>query len=451
MSEATREVNFDGLVGPTHNYGGLSTGNIASVSHGSEVSHPKEAALQGLKKMKALHDRGFVQGIFPFAPRPDIEALRRLGFTGSVENVLRAAQKEMPQALHAAYSASCMWTANAATFCPSADSQDGKAHFTPANLTSKFHRSLEVETTSRILRAMFPVEKFHHHAALPPGPVFSDEGAANHTRLAPSHASAGIHLFVYGRGGFTPVMREPKRFPARQTLESVRALARNHTLRESDTVFVQQNPDVIDAGVFHNDVIAVGNRGVLLFHEEAFEDWAKKSLELGEKYEARSGGRSLVRICVPKDAVTAEAAVKSYLFNSQLLDAPDGSMFLLSPIECQEEPPVANYLKNLTEDTSQPIREVVYFDLRQSMHNGGGPACLRMRVVLTQAELQAVPKGVILDPKRYEKLVAWVERNYRDRLSSKDLIDPKFAESCWRAADELTQILELGSLFPFQR
>src|SRR5687768_11173563 len=177
------EVNFDGLVGPTHNYAGLSYGNVASMSHKRSVSSPRQAALQGLAKMKFLADLGVKQAVLPPHPRPDIAALRRIGFTGSDADVLAKVQREDPVLLAAVSSSSSMWAANAATVSPSADTSDGRMHFTPANLVSLFHRSLEAPTTAAVLRAIFNDEKhFAHHPPLPATMHFSDEGAANHTR-----------------------------------------------------------------------------------------------------------------------------------------------------------------------------------------------------------------------------------------------------------------------------
>jgi len=136
------EVNFDGLVGPTHNYAGLSFGNVASLNNANAKSSPKQAAKQGLAKAKALADMGMVQGVLAPQERPDIAALRRLGFTGSDARVLESAAKQSREIFLACCSASSMWTANAATVSPSADTADGRVHFTPANLTHKFHRPL---------------------------------------------------------------------------------------------------------------------------------------------------------------------------------------------------------------------------------------------------------------------------------------------------------------------
>lgn len=122
------EANFDGLVGPTHHYAGLSVGNEASQNNRDGLSNPK-AALQGLFKMKTLADKGFVQGILPRSAA-DISALRGLGFQGGDARVIQQAAVRPPHLLSAFSSASSMWTANAATVSPSADSADGKLHFT---------------------------------------------------------------------------------------------------------------------------------------------------------------------------------------------------------------------------------------------------------------------------------------------------------------------------------
>src|SRR5690606_38115015 len=187
-------------VGPTHNYGGVSYGNVASQSNSQQVSNPREAARQGLAKMKALADMGFKQGVLAPQERPDVAALRRLGFSGSDAEVIRRAAQEAMPLLVASCSASSMWVANAATVRPSADTADGRVHFTAANLNCKYHRTIEHPTTSRVLRAMFNDEQhFAHHAALPAVGQFGDEGAANHTRFCKGYGEAGVEFFVFGR------------------------------------------------------------------------------------------------------------------------------------------------------------------------------------------------------------------------------------------------------------
>ncbi|MDN3558214.1 N-succinylarginine dihydrolase [Halomonas maura] len=442
-----REVNFDGLVGPTHNYSGLAHGNVASMSHEGLVANPREAALQGLEKMKSLMDAGYAQGVLPPQQRPDLGALRALGFSGSDAEVLARAAGEAPQLLRAVCSASSMWTANAGTVTPSVDAADGRVHFTPANLQSSFHRYLEPATTARVLGAIFRDEAhFAHHPVLPATPAFSDEGAANHTRLAGEHGAPGVHLYVYGRQAFGGDGVEPRRFPARQTLEASQAVARQHGLAAAQTVFAQQHPAAIDAGVFHNDVIAVGNGPVLLYHEMAFRDEQGTLEALREKM-----ATPLIPVRVPVEAVSLDDAVASYLFNSQLLSNPDGTMTLVVPGECQEREAVWRCLQDHLLAGHNPIAEVVVKDVKQSMRNGGGPACLRLRVALSAAERAALSGRVLLDDALYAELTAWVERHYRDRLAPADLADPQLATETLTALDELTGLLELGSVYPFQR
>src|ERR1019366_8438871 len=137
------EVNFDGLPGPTHNYSGLAAGNLASERNRNLIANPRQAVLQGLAKMKALADAGYAQAVLPPHERPAVAALRALGYVGSDAAVVARAGREAPQLLAACSSAAAMWAANAATVSPSSDTADGRVHFTPANLVSNFHRSLE--------------------------------------------------------------------------------------------------------------------------------------------------------------------------------------------------------------------------------------------------------------------------------------------------------------------
>ncbi|MEM7457126.1 MAG: N-succinylarginine dihydrolase, partial [Planctomycetota bacterium] len=197
---SAREFNFDGLVGPTHNYSGLSYGNVASTLHGSSVSSPRAAALQGLEKMRTVAEMGIGQAVLPPVHRPRLEFLRQSGFQGTAAEIIAQAFREEPVLLAAAYSASSMWTANAATVSPSADCSDGRLHLSPANLSSTLHRSLEPPSTTTILRSIFnSKEHFVVHDPLLATTALADEGAANHTRLAPEHDGIGIETFVYGR------------------------------------------------------------------------------------------------------------------------------------------------------------------------------------------------------------------------------------------------------------
>lgn len=441
------EVNFDGLVGPTHNYAGLSFGNVASLSNAQNVSNPREAAKQGLAKMKSLRDLGLTQGVLAPQQRPDLMTLRRLGFSGSDAKVLEQAALKAPNALLACYSASSMWTANAATVSPSADTSDGRVHFTPANLVDKFHRSIEPDVTGRILQAVFNDSKyFCHHKHLPSHPDFGDEGAANHTRLCQQYGNAGLELFVFGRSCYDKSLPYPQKYPARQTLEASQAIARLHGLDDETALFIQQNPAVIDQGVFHNDVIAVGNQNVLFYHEQAFLDNAAVVAAIREALP----DQQLYFIEVPEDQVSLQDAVKSYLFNTQLVTLAEGQMAIIAPTDCRETPSVAAYLESLV-GMDTPIKQLHYFDLKQSMRNGGGPACLRLRVALSDVELEAVNPHTLLNDELFATLNKWIDKHYRDRLSFDDLRDPKLITESYTALDNLTQILRLGSIYPFQQ
>lgn len=448
MNTAT-EANFDGLVGPTHNYSGLSFGNVASLNNSARPSNPKAAAKQGLVKMKALADMGFIQGVLAPHERPHVPTLRRLGFSGSDANILEQAAKHAPKLLAAVSSASCMWTANAATVSPSGDTSDQRVHFTPANLVNKFHRSIEHETTGAILQATFRDDKhFAHHPALPSVDHFGDEGAANHTRFCHGYGEQGIEFFVYGMEAFNSSAPHPVKFPARHTLEASQAVARRHGLSPEQVVYAQQNPDVIDAGVFHNDVIAVGNRNAHFYHQEAFLDTAKMKQDLLTAWGDRASKLHLIE--VPSNAVSVQDCIQSYLFNSQLLSRGDDDMILVVPGECENNPAVWAYLNSLISGQS-PINEIKVFDLKQSMSNGGGPACLRLRVALTQAEQQAINPSTLINDVLFKRLNTWVDKHYRDELHEKDLADPQLLIESRNALDELTQIMNLGSVYEFQR
>ncbi|MES2831731.1 MAG: N-succinylarginine dihydrolase [Pseudomonadota bacterium] len=446
-----REVNFDGLVGPSHNYAGLSFGNVASSAHAGHVANPRAAALQGLAKMQALAKRGFIQAVLPPQMRPDFSLLRNLGFTGTPAAILAAASRTAPRLLAAAWSASPMWAANAATVSPAADTADGRTHFSVANLQSNLHRSREPIQTQRFLQAVFHDDTcFMVHPPLPGTPALADEGAANHGRLCATHGEAGIELFVHGRAYFDQTMAQPHRFPARQTCEAGQAIARRHGLVPQRTVHLQQNPYVIDQGAFHNDVVAVANNTVLFYHEAAFADEASSIAALHAALATTDVATTFQPIRVAAAAVPLADAIGTYLFNSQLLTRADGGMLLVTPLECQENPVVTRYLEQMLA-SGGPVDEILPFDLRQSMRNGGGPACLRLRVVLTEAQLRTMHQGVLLTQRLYDALVVWIGCHYRDRLAPADLTDPTLVTETCVALEELSVILDLPGLYDIDR
>lgn len=443
------ELNMDGLVGPSHHYAGLATGNIASTANALTPANPQAAARQGLDKMRLLHRLGIPQAIIPPHFRPNLHLLYQLGFRGTPAAMLQQVKRTEPGLLSAAYSASSMWTANAATVSASRDTQDGRVHFTAANLISHLHRHQEAEFSSQLLRRIFADERyFQHHEVLPKTIAMADEGAANHSRLCRSHNEPGVNLFVYGKRGMSATASEPtpSRFPARQTREASEAIARSHQLNPAHTLFACQNPTAIDQGVFHNDVIAVANENLLLLHEDAFLHQPKVLRELREK-----APFSIDIIEVKREDISIDDAVRSYLFNGQLITLNDKTMAFIVPAECEQPGPIYSFLDNLLASNNNPIQQIHYLDLKQSMRNGGGPACLRLRVPLSEVELSAMHPGVLVNDALLDTLDAWVLKHYRTTLLSHDLDDPALLNECFTALDTLTEILTLGAIYPFQQ
>jgi succinylarginine dihydrolase len=442
------EANFDGLVGPTHNYGGLAPGNLASARNKGSVANPRAGVIEGLKKAKMLADSGLTQGLLPPQERPYIPGLKAIGFTGLTdEEIWENAFRENPAlALNFAASSS-MWAANAATVSPSADTDDGRVHFTPANLVTSLHRSLEAEQTQRALERVFPdTSRFAVHPPLPAQSHFSDEGAANHVRLCADHGNKGVEILVHGRDAFQPWQG---RFPARQTRQAYEAIERRHGLDPARTVHVQQSAKAIEAGAFHNDVVCVGTGPVLFFHEFAFEDTEQMKADIRQ---AADGLFEPVFVEVPDSDVPLPDAVTSYLFNAQLLFWPnEGRQVLLAPQEVVETRSTKAYIDQLAKSNS-PIGSVKIAGVRQSMRNGGGPACLRLRVVLTDDEFNAVNSACWMSDTLFDTLIRWAENHYREHLGFEELGDPDLIGESRAALDELTQIMHLGSdFYQFQR
>ncbi len=412
------EINFDGIIGPSHNYAGLSRGNIASASNAGDVSQPRAAALQGIDKMRHNLALGIPQGFFMPLDRPDAPWLAALGTTlADAEGHLRAQ----------AWSASSMWAANAATVSPAPDSADGKCHLTVANLVTMPHRSHEWPGTLAQLRLAFADPAFVVHAPIPA--PFGDEGAANHMRLCGGHDGQGVEIFVYGVGG--------GRFPARQHLDASRAIARHHRLDPNRTLFIRQSDTAIQGGAFHNDVVAVANERVLFTHETAFEDREAAHAEI------RAAFPTVEIVEVPASAVSLPDAIKSYLFNAQLVSLPDGGgMGLVLPTEAQAIPAVWNWLEAHVAGNG-PIRRLLPVNVRQSMANGGGPACLRLRVV---ADPATVDPRFIADEAKLDRIAAVVAQHWPEAIAPGDLASAALAAnvSCRRAA--LLTELDLSEL-----
>ena len=411
------EINFDGIIGPSHNYAGLSRGNIASASHAGDVSQPRAAALQGIEKMRHNLALGLPQGFFMPLDRPHARWLETLGTTPEeAEGHLRAQ----------AWSASSMWAANAATVSPAPDSADGKCHLTVANLVTMPHRSHEWPGTLAQLRLAFAHPAFAVHGPIPA--PFGDEGAANHMRLCSGHDAAGVEIFVYGLSG--------GRFPARQHLDASKAIARKHGLDPARTLFIRQSDAAIQGGAFHNDVVAVANEHVLFTHETAFEDREAAHAAI------RAAFPAVDIVEVPASAVTLPDAIKSYLFNAQLVSLPEGGMGLVLPTEAQNTPAVWNWLETMLAGNG-PIRRLLPVDVRQSMANGGGPACLRLRVV---ADPGTVDPRFIADEAKLDRIADVVATHWPEAIAPGDLASAALASDVRTARLALLGALDLGEL-----
>ena len=411
------EINFDGIVGPSHNYAGLSLGNIASASHKGNASYPRAAALQGIAKMRGNLERGLAQGFLLPLPRPNFGLLRDLA-VGDETN---------PALVAAAWSASSMWTANAATVSPAPDTGDGRCHLTPANLVTMLHRGQEWRDTQAQLKIAFGDQRhFAVHDAVPSS--FGDEGAANHMRFCDSHDAPGVEVFVYGRPG--------GRFPARQHEQASRAVARLHGLEPRRCVFIEQTPAAIEAGAFHNDVVAVANEKVLFTHDQAFADQI-------DAYEAiRAVFPDLHVVEVPESQVTLEEAIRTYLFNAQLVTLPTGEMALVVPSECQESTSVWSWCERMLASNG-PIRHVIPVDVRQSMANGGGPACLRLRVVADPATVDA---RFLLDEAKAERIEAVIAQMWPETIQPDEIRTEALAAKVIEAREALLAVLSLDEL-----
>jgi succinylarginine dihydrolase len=414
---ALTEINFDGIVGPSHNYAGLSFGNLASTRNVGQVSKPRAAALQGLDKMRSNLRLGLAQGIFLPHPRPDREWLAALGTTIEQANRDIAAN---------AMSASAMWAANAATVSPAPDCADGKCHLTVANLKTMPHRSHEWPATLAQLRVAFRDSAFAVHAPVPV--AFGDEGAANHMRLASEYGAPGVEIFIYGVSGGA--------FPARQNLEASKAIARLHRLDPERTLFIEQSEDAIAAGAFHNDVVAVANARVLFAHEQAFADRDHVLADCERLFP------EMQLVEVPASEVPLVDAVRSYLFNAQLVSPPGGETTLVVPGEAKDTPSVWGWIERHLAGNG-PIRNVEVVDVRQSMANGGGPACLRLRVV---ADLASVDPRFLVDESKLDRIGEIVAKTWPEEIHSSELQDPALVAAIERARAELLGSLDLSEL-----
>jgi succinylarginine dihydrolase len=435
------EINFDGLIGPTHNYAGLSQGNLASQKHLNKTSNPKAAALQGLDKMRLIMDQGIPQGFFLPHERPHLKTLRALGFSGTDEDIINRATKQNPLLLKNVYSASSMWAANAATFSPSIDSYDQNIHITPANLNTMFHRSIEHEFTKTQLELMFggvaivhdPIENISG---------YGDEGAANHLRVSEQHLKSGFQIFVYGSSAF----EVHQGMITRQAEEISKAVSIMHQLDPDRVLFLKQNEQAINAGSFHNDIVSLANEEVFIFHQEAFADRVELERIL---HHLKDHVKGFHPIEILSEDISLDDLVSSYLLNSQLITVKNNEMMMLLPEEVQNHSNCMRWLDEIK--SSSPIKHIEFVDIRQSMMNGGGPACLRFKITVNNDEFNQINEKFLLTPKKLMDLRALVTKHYRDKLNPADLLDNNLVQESYRFLDELTQLLDLGNVYDFQK
>jgi succinylarginine dihydrolase len=289
------------------------------------------------------------------------------------------------------------------------------------------HRAHEWPNTLRQLRLAFADEgHFAVHSAVPP--CFGDEGAANHMRLARAHGEPGLEVFVYGRGGGP--------FPARQHEQASRIVARRHGLDPARVLFVEQSPEAIAAGAFHNDVVAVANEHVLLCHEQAFADPTAACAAIREKHP------DVEIVTVPASAVSLTEAVRSYLLNAQLVTLPTGEMALVVPTEAADSAAVRQWLETVLASNG-PIRHIVPVDVRQSMANGGGPACLRLRVV---ADPATVDPRFLLDAATADMIESVIARGWPEQIDPADIGNEALARQVTDARGALLDALNLNAL-----
>jgi succinylarginine dihydrolase len=452
------EVNFDSLPGPCYYYPHWippHTGNLSSRRRRNSTANPRQAALESLKKAGRLMRLGGIQALLPPLIRPNLTLLLRLGVLrdyaldkdtdyDALACDLAAGADQSGQArdtLLFAFAPAGLWAANWATVSPSADTADGRVHLTPANRASVLYRSIEADETCQLLRQIFfNPSHFVVHEPLPAAYEVADEGAANHMRLCIDHASCGLNIFVYGRNGYEPPDVEA-RFLPRQTRFASEAVARLHGLCPAMTLYVQQSPVAVHAGCFHNDVIATSHRNVLVYHELAFVDAACQVASWGETF-YRTTGQELVSIKVTESDLPLDEARKTYLFNSQAVTV-GGASVLVAPTECRDSPAARKCLERLTTPTTGPFQKLEYAQVSSSMRNGGGPACLRLRVVLTAEQRRAIPRGILLDARLLRELKSFVEAEYPECVTEELFCDADYLRRCFATTHRLYALLGL--------
>jgi succinylarginine dihydrolase len=269
--------------------------------------------------------------------------------------------------------------------------------------------------------------------ALPSSQPLRDEGAANHMRLCGSgnNRNRAVHVFVHEPASESDSL-SPLRYVSRQSVVASHHVSRKLTLAEEKCVFIEQSQRAINAGVFHNDVIATSHGNLLLCHELAFTNTPQSIERMSEKYR-QVVGEELICEIVTESMLPIEESVRSYLFNSQILSKSDGSFHLLCPSECGESERVRTVIEGWLASESNPISSVETIGVQESMSNGGGPACLRLRLDVDEEQVSQLEPRWRFTPERHSEIARWIDNYYPARLCIDDLARWDFAEHAMAA------------------
>ncbi|AMV32107.1 N-succinylarginine dihydrolase [Pirellula sp. SH-Sr6A] len=441
-----REFNIDGLIGPTHHFGGLGVGNVASESNRNKIAHPRSAALEGLSKIRKLYELGVPQFYLPPPGRPNWDWMMALGFQSQDAKDWSRCAKQFPSLFSSSLSSSFMWMANAATCSSRVDTTDGIGRLVIANLAASLHRGQESPERHHQLRHLFQrLDTIEVIEALPSLVPLRDEGAANAMRCWNPSNHQGIYVFVFGEtyqgitrsiaSGETRVQRGV--YPSRQTSLASQLIARSLRIPDSRSVFVQQHPQAIDAGVFHNDVIATSHEDFLLLHERAYLDQSTELDRISETFRKECGGELSIFV-ITEDELPLSEAVATYLFNSQIVTRSDGSWCMFCPIECMTSPAVTQVLQRIQSQEPR-LGEIEFVSLRESMANGGGPACLRLRVYASDEEIEQIPLGARIQDESLFYLERLIASEYPDSVQLDDFLDLQLVNHCRRVSEAISQ------------
>ncbi|RAP29346.1 succinylarginine dihydrolase [Candidatus Marinamargulisbacteria bacterium SCGC AG-414-C22] len=425
---------FDAVIGPTYHFGGLSFGNTHSMSHQQQRSYPKKTALEGLHKMQRVSQLGFKQYVLPPQPRQFLSLLKAFGLVGDSTTEIQQFYHDYPKQFSAIFSASAAWVANAFIATPSCDTASQRVHITPANLVSNDHRKLELCYTTQQLQQLFLDSDFFkvNQAVKQSCP---DEGAANMIRLGT--LTQGFYLFVYNVSQQDPCHT---RFPGRQSKEALSFIVKKHGINADRVCYLQQSFRAVDAGVFHNDVIAFGDQDVLVVHEHAYEDQSRM-LGMLQDYYNRFYEKPLTIVEIAEKDLSLATAVTTYFFNSQFVKCPNDSYVLICPDTCKEDASIQRVITLLSAQLQAPL-QVTYVSVSESLQNGGGPACLRGFVALTDSERHAMNSVYEFTPQCAEKLISFVQSHYPTTLDCADLCDVGMIQECQDIVNQLQLVFE---------